>query len=220
MKKTLLVVMLLIGISLAWFLLRPEGAIFGADSGALSPGTLADDATVGTIAWSNPTNTTSSNNVYATATHNGGGTTHYLKATNLGFAIPTGATINGIVMEIERSDVQLPSMGINYQTTDSAVKIVKADGSIGTTNKAIAGLWTDSSTETYKTYGSSSDLWGETWTAENINDIDFGTVYSVLLEDDGPTTQKVRVNHIRITVYYTEAGGTPTSVTSDTVFFD
>lgn len=25
-----------------------------SDSGALSPGTMADDATVGTVAWSNP----------------------------------------------------------------------------------------------------------------------------------------------------------------------
>lgn len=55
-----------------------------------SPGTLADDAAVGTVAWSNPSNAASSNDSYATAS-GAGGTTHYLKATNFGFAIPAGA---------------------------------------------------------------------------------------------------------------------------------
>lgn len=38
-----------------------------ADTGFLNPGTTADDATVGTIAWVLPSNAVSSNDVYATA---------------------------------------------------------------------------------------------------------------------------------------------------------
>lgn len=62
-------------------------------------GTQADLAGVGTITWSNPTNAASSNNSYATAA---AGTSHYLRFSNFGFAIPTDATINGIQVGIER----------------------------------------------------------------------------------------------------------------------
>lgn len=59
---------------------------------------------------------------------------------------------------------------------DSVVSIVKADGTIGTTNKASATAW--DTTDTIATYGSSTDLWGETWSPANINDADFGAVLS------------------------------------------
>ena len=161
-----------------------------------SPQTMADDATVGTRAWSTVNNAKVSDDVYATATVSG--ISHYLKATNFGFSIPTGATINGILVEIERkhaSDV--------IYTIDSIVKIVKADGTFGTTNKAdTATHWT--TTDTYKSYGSSSDLWGETWDSTKINDVDFGVGLSI---EGFVGTGVSYVDHIRITVYYTEAAG-------------
>ncbi len=74
------------------------------NTGAINPGTMADDATVGTWAWSNPNNAKLSDDTYANgdAVANGG-LSHYLKATNFGFAIPAGAVINGIVVEIEKN---------------------------------------------------------------------------------------------------------------------
>lgn len=63
--------------------------------------------------------------------------------------------------------------------SDNTVSIVKSNGSIGTTNKAVAGSW--SSSDTIVSYGGSNDLWGETWTASDINDMDFGAVLSVNL---------------------------------------
>ena len=170
------------------------------DSGALSPGTMADDATVGTVAWSNPNNAKVSDSVYATASDATGAAsqTHYLKATNFGFSIPSGATINGILVEIERKRQSLSTGG---RPRDTVVKIVKADGSLGSTNKAdTVTLWT--TTDTYASYGSSSDLWGETWDDTKINDIDFGVVISA----NSPTSADgytASVDHIRITVYYT-----------------
>lgn len=167
-----------------------------ASSGPNSPGTLANDATVGTIAWTNPSNAAASDNVYATT--GSLGTTHYLKATNFGFSIPVGATINGIIVGIERNKSGEPGATIQ----DSAVRIVKANASIGTTNKGDIGTnWP--TTDTYKTYGSSSDLWGEIWTATDINDVDFGVVLSTLNTpiDSGVSAN---VDHIRITVYYSD----------------
>jgi len=74
-----------------------------ADEGANSPGTMADDATVGTVAWSNPDRAKSLADGNATAVLSSLGVSHYLKATNFGFSIPTGATIDGILAEINKN---------------------------------------------------------------------------------------------------------------------
>lgn len=164
-----------------------------------SPVTMADDGSVGTIAWNNPDNAKVSDNIYAQAIHGSGGYSHYLKATNFGFSIPTDATIDGIVVEIERScDSSDPDFAI-----DSEVKIVKFNGTIGTENKAdTVNNWPI--TDTYKSYGSSSDLWSESWSASDINNSNFGVVLSVLNGNDGPELAYSYVDHIRITIYYTE----------------
>ena len=172
-----------------------------ANTSATSPGTMANDSAVGTEAWNNPDYAKGSDDNRAWNNSGFGDPalpfiTNYLKATNFGFEIPTGATINGILVEIERSERS--GFGSVY---DSEVKIVKADGSIGTTNKAdTATAWTG--TDSYFEYGASDDLWGETWSVTDINDSDFGAVlaanvFSGLFVNAG-------VNHIRITVYYTE----------------
>ena len=177
-----------------------------ASQGPLSGGTFADDATVGTVAWTNPSNAGASDDVYAVVVLTVAGSqlvSHYLKATNFGFSIPTGATINGIVVEIERKTD-------NAFIKDNAVRIIKG-GNIGTTDKSLVANW--SGTEAYFTYGSSSDLWGETWTADDINASTFGVGLSVIF--NGGTTSTNSVDHIRITVYYTAAvgGGTRISTT-------
>jgi hypothetical protein len=119
---------------------------------------------------------------------------HYLKATNFGFSIPSGATINGILVEIEKK-------ANGYHGYDDNVKIVKADGTLGTTNKADnSNLW--EITDTYHSYGSSSNLWGETWDDTKINDVDFGVAISARNNTNG-LGNTLSVDHIRITVTYT-----------------
>jgi len=157
---------------------------------------------IGTVAWTNPDNAKVSDNVYATASGAKPWTSHYLKATNFGFSIPSGAIINGILVEIEEKG-STPS-----PAHESAIKIVKADGTIGTTNKSTGA--TLPSSDTYISYGSDSDLWDETWDDTKINDIDFGVVFSIA--GNGGTGGYV--DHIRITVYYTETGSTSTSISS------
>lgn len=158
-----------------------------ASEGPLSPGTLASDGAHGSNAWSNPSNAASSNDTYASVATDG--TSEYLKATNFGFAIPAGATINGIVVDIERKAAMA---GV----TDDRVRIVKG-GTVQTEDKAAPGTWpTD---DTVATYGDSSSLWGAAWTAGDINDSGFGVVLSVSV-----TSDQADVDHITITVHYTE----------------
>lgn len=56
-------------------------------------GTGADDASTGTITWTNPGNIVIAGNATASAIPENGGITHYLKATNFNFNIPAGAAI-------------------------------------------------------------------------------------------------------------------------------
>ena len=59
-----------------------------------------NDASVGTVAWSNTAFAMSSDNSYATVAD---ATSNYLTLTNFGFAIPGGSTIDGIEISIEKS---------------------------------------------------------------------------------------------------------------------
>ena len=163
-------------------------------TGPNSAGTGADDSSVGTVAWTNPGNITSSNDSDASIAILGSSLiSHYLKATNFGFSIPTTATIDGITVEVERSDP-------NTDTRDYQVRIVKG-GTIGTTDRAETGAWP--ATDAYQTYGGSTDLWGETWTPSDINGSTFGFAISVE-EISGISFGSPTVDHIRITIDYTD----------------
>ena len=168
------------------------------DTGWISPGTMAEEDSGGNRTWSDPDNAkvsddnyTRSNVISSSPPYN---ITNYLKATNFGFSIPIGVTINGIEVEIEKK----ATYGNN--AIDNTVKIIKADGTIGTTNKAdTATKW--GTTDAYASYGLSSDLWGETWTPADINNSNFGVVFA----GEGVLGSLwLYVDHIRITVYYTK----------------
>lgn len=179
--------------------------------GPLSPATTTTTTTIGstnswgTALWSNPNNAQVSDTVYATSTYAGvDGGSGFLSATNFGFSIPTGSTINGIVVEVQKKG------SATGKVADGANYLIKSGITAGP-SKVIAGDW--STTESYATYGSSSDLWGATWTASDINSATFGFAFSTDLGStwapvDGAVT--AYVDHIRITVYYT---GAPTVTT-------
>jgi len=173
-----------------------------ATQGPLSPATTVDDSSTGTVAWTNPNNSQVSDNVYTTFTASGGSQqqSHYLKATNFGFAIPTGATINGILAEIEMNI----SSGTDWLATVRSVK----GGVIGGVDRSdINKIYTTS--DSYISYGSSSDLWGQTWTPTDINANDFGIALNNYL-----TNLTTSIDHIRITVYYTEVISTLTGTST------
>lgn len=166
-----------------------------SSSGPNSPGTAANDNSIGTLSWSNVNNILTSNNSRATVTVTSNNITNYLKATNFGFNVPAVAVIQGITVGIERNR----SGGSGGNIQDSEVKLVKSDGSLGSTNKAIATNWVTG--EAYSNYGGAADLWGESWTPADINDPDFGVVLSVV--GISSSNRVANVDHMRITVTYT-----------------
>lgn len=162
-------------------------------------GAGADDASVGTIAWANPGNITADDGTNAVAAGmNNSEISHYLVSSSHGFSIPAGATIDGIVVEVDRHQ------GATQSMADHRLRIVKG-GTIGATDRADTGtIWP--TTPTTVSYGSSSDLWGETWTVSDINASNFGVALASIQPSGSPV--QARVDFIRITVHYTEASGT------------
>jgi hypothetical protein len=133
-----------------------------------------EDASFGTLIWTNPSDVTSSNNTYATASRTLGPlATRYIKTTAYGFAVPAGASIDGVVVEHERKCSH--DAGDNY-CRDAVIKLVKNNTVQGNDKADTLTNW--STTEAYFSYGGASDMWGLTFTAEEINASDFGTVLS------------------------------------------
>ena len=175
-------------------------------AGPNSAGAGASQAGVGTVTWTSPGSVTVSDNTRATVTLSGGAQSQYLVASSFGFAIPAGATIDGIVVEVEKSSSSASNV------LDNRVRIVKG-GAIGATDKSSATPWVITSSEAYVTYGGAADLWGETWTANDINASTFGATISVR-NSNVKQLRSAYVDHIRITVYYTEATTTTTTTTT------
>ena len=183
----------------------------GPVSVTLSPGTCVDDATLGTTTWGGLTNVGSSNNAYATTTTVAARNTqltHYLKCTNYGFAIPDGATINGISVGVERK------ISSTSRTTgkDNAMRIVKA-GLIGATDRSSATNYT--TTDVTVAHGGAADLWGQVWTPADINAATFGAAISASVTTTRTNSRTVSVDHMPITVTYTAGAAAPHHIQID-----
>lgn len=159
------------------------------------PTSTGSNSAVGLYPFSNLTNIVGSDDSYAVITALAlGDISHYVTATNFGFAIPADATICGITLNIERR-----ASGVLQQVKDYSVRIIKG-GALGTENKArTSSVWPTS--DTYATYGGTSDAWSETWTPADINSSNFGSAIAVNLSGISafPTA---RIDDINMVVSY------------------
>lgn len=143
------------------------------DTGYLSSGGQGTMAYGGSsYTWSNPTYVALMDTSRATLLIVAAGYSNYVTASNFGFAIPAGSIINGIEVEIVQ---QWGAASYTY-AHDQAVQLIKADGTLGGTNKATATEYL--MVDAYQYYGGATDLWGETLTVTDVNDADFGVAYS------------------------------------------
>ena len=163
-------------------------------AGPNNPATGANVNTTGTVLWTNSGNITNTADLnYAAAVFSGSANSNYLQGSNYGFAIPSGAIINGIVVTINR---RTSATNAGRVTRDNVVSLVKG-GVITGNNKFSATAYTTSFATV--SYGSVTDTWGTTWTPADINASNFGAVLSV----NANNTLTATVDHIRITIHYT-----------------
>ena len=182
---------------------------WGQTAGPNNAGTATNVSIGSNPNWTNPGNITNSGDAnYATVSLTAGDNSDYLQGTNYGFNIPAGATINGIVVTINR----LGSTSFGFGCRDNELYLVK-NNVISGDNKASGTTWPTSLGTA--SYGSSTDKWGLSWTPSDINNANFGVALSVhsnrILSSMTPN-----VDYMQITVYYTTCSNSWIGTTTST----
>lgn len=182
---------------LGWMCGAPAWVAHGATAGPFTPGTCVNDASIGSNAWMTPSAAQLSDDVTSgVGVTTALPTSNYLKCTGFGFAIPAGSSIDGIRVEWEyRSST-------GRTTNDNAVRIVKG-GAIGSADRSDAVVHTTEAFYPYPTSGSTTDLWGFTWTAADINSSSFGVARSVKQAVVTTGTSASLADSVRVTVFFT-----------------
>ena len=169
-----------------------------ADTGAKSAGTVINVDITGGIEWNDVDNCTNQNDTYAVTDILGGSDkTDWLRLSNFGFSIPTGVTIDGILVEIDCyvSSTNVRDLELNLHIGG----ITSGDNKAETLEN-----WPTSDNDSYRTYGNNSDTWNSGYSYADINNVSFGVQYRMKNARNGPSSYRSYVDHIKITVYYTE----------------
>ena len=153
------------------------------------PATCSNVGTIGTVNWTQNSKAIKSDDSYAVANATGTAT-KYLECVNYGFSIPSGAIINGITVLVERKSSSATG------SQDAAVRLIKG-GVYGSANRATTSVYTTS--DLTESHGGATDLWGDTWTATDINSSTFGAAFAATKS----SSSTVSVDVISITVDYT-----------------
>ena len=149
--------------------------------------------------WSNPGNVNSSSQ-FADSFIDPSGESAPLLGTNFGFTIPSGALIQGILFTFQK----FGERHVNNFIDDAAI----GASPIGTADRSQPGNWPLEPVQF--TYGSSTDLWGASWTALDINGSGFGLSITAENQDD-TISLKAFVNALYATVYYQINTGSPSN---------
>lgn len=189
------------------------GSIGVGESGSLTatstcsintvPKNAGEGATVvsGGLIWSNPNYIVTTGYAMVSVENSSvkSPLTNTLQGTNYGFAIPENAIIKGIQVAVNRFSSISET---ENHVIDNTVQLIKA-GTVTVENKAKADNWSTGDSAG-ATYGGTTDLWGVSWTAAEINDPKFGVA---LMASIDRKNEKVTayVNYMRITVTYTVA---------------
>ena len=141
--------------------------------------------------WTSSSNVYSSNNSNATASIAASSQSANLDATGFGLNLPAGSVIIGIEATIERAASNSNSI------EDYDVFLLKAGAASGN-DKASTTDWTTS--DSTRTYGNGTDLWGTTWTEAQVEASNFGL--RLKARNLTASTRTASVDHMTIRVYY------------------
>lgn len=164
-------------------------------------GAGTDDATVGTITWTDPDNAALANDgasAVASTIPATTGVSHYLMMLG-GVAVPSGATIRGVRVEA------IVSASAFSSVSASSVKLVKG-GVISGNDGASFNTTQFTTSLTRLVWRSTGDpLWGLTLTDSDVNAADFGCAFAVK-NTSGAGTRNCTVESLRVIVTYELAG--------------
>lgn len=163
--------------------------VTNANSGAKLPSSGATSGGTGT-AWSNPTRAYDDNNSFASSSMSSTSEFLYLKGFN--FSIPSNAIIDGVILNIDRY------ASVSNRVQDHSISLLNNTSALGT-NKNSTVFWPTS--QAVASYGSSTDLWGNTTTTLTptiINNANFG----VRIRAKTSSSATAYIDYASITVHY------------------
>ncbi len=184
-------------------------SVLADSSGPNSPSNAYDDYMGMNTPWTNASNVTANDNSRATVDLEVDGVSNLLFATDFGFSITEGSTIDGIEVQVEQSSV---SGDING---DTAYMVKGGMIDYGSDHGSLAG-WNIS--EDYVDYGGDDDTWNSTTLSEVNDGYNFGFAINAGC-NPGLTCNEAdtaRIDHIRMKVYYTAGDTTAPTVTNVT----
>ena len=146
-----------------------------------------------TGSFANPTYAYSSDDAFADTATNG----NQQQWTTFAFGISSGATIDGIEVSIEGRKGTASSVNCTVELSGDAGSNYTATGNTFTPTSATA--------DTTTVFGSSIDLWGDTWADTDFSDANF----RVLLTKGGTAARGLNIDHIQVKVYYTALVSAP-----------
>lgn len=126
---------------------------------------------------------------------------YLVKASDFGFSLPSNTTIFGIKVEIKKDGAHSNPPGVPFDPNiakDEIIQLSKDNSSeVGDNEKSDS--WWPVYPGAIITYGGEDDLWGTTWTAEEINSANFSIhIAGKSYHDD----VVYRIGWVRITIYY------------------
>ena len=167
------------------------------DTGVKYPTNNGDDYTD----WTNPTNAYSDNGSYAEGDQK---TDEEHDWYDFDFGVPGDiSSIDGIKVELEGHEGSTSAQNSTYV-------YLSWDGGTNYTSSKYAYFYNGADQQ--QTLGGSSDTWGRTWSSSEFSDANF-RVRIMVTDDDYPGGDRTTyLDYVRVTVYYTEAGGEPEGI--------
>jgi hypothetical protein len=166
----------------------PTGTV---ESKKAAPNAAVDDNRIGTIPWSSTTAVSADDGLAATsASMVGNVVTHWLLTSDFALALPPRSIVHGFTVLLDRSASFVDEIG------DYGIALVKA-GNPGTA-KSLPGGWPTSSAKV--TYGSATDTWGLTFSADEVNAKGFGV--AIAARGIPASDEKASVDYVEVTVYF------------------
>ena len=170
--------------------------VIDASVGPNDPGTMADDATVGTVAWSNPDNAKISNDTYATVE------TRNYAGENI-TKLVKGGTVQGDDKSIGIVHIPTIEQYVSYGGENDLWGLAFTSDNINATDFGVVfSVVGNAGNDFYSHYLKATNFGFSILSGSTINGIEV-EIEQKRTGDAG--SYVVNVDHIRITVYYTEA---------------
>lgn len=170
-----------------------------ASQGPNNPSAAENNTGVGSAAWGSPTNAKTQNGSGAAVSGTNGTISNWLICRGLGFTVPAGATINGVVVDILVRDYSAGNPGVDDQVKLGYLYTPAGNSRASATAYPHSYDWI--------THGGTADNWGVSLTPSYVNDTLFGVFISSRCTGGGSSAGYANIDAVAVTVYYTEGSG-------------